>query len=89
MKKTKQNKTKQKQWLKLFNTNPIQHIMIKLTSLKQLRRACREKKNNFQTTKIQNINIKAKQHSISEYLQQQLTKKQTKEKETNSFISLG
>ena len=29
------------------------------------------------------------QHSISEYLQQQLTEKQTKEKETNSFISLG
>jgi len=48
-----------------------------------------EKTNNFQTTKIQNINIKAKQHSISEYLQQELTEKQTKEKETNSFISLG
>ena len=61
--------------------------MIKLTSLKQLRRACRKKQ--FSTTKIQNINIKAKQHSISEYLQQQLTEKQTKEKETNSFISLG
>ena len=39
----KQNKTKQKQWLKLINTNPIEHIMIKLTSLKQLRRACRKK----------------------------------------------
>lgn len=78
------NKTKQKQWLKLITTNPIQHITIKLTSLKQLRRAGMKKTNNFHTTKIQNINIKAKQHSISEYLQQELT-----EKETNSFISLG
>ena len=47
------------------------------------------KNKQFSTTKIQNINIKAKQLSVSEYLQQQLTEKQTKEKETNSFISLG
>ena len=45
-KKTK-TKQKQKQWLKLNNNNPIQHIMIKLTSLKQLRRACRKKQTIF------------------------------------------
>lgn len=45
-KKTK-TKQKQKQWLKLNNNNPIQHIMIKLTSLKQLRRACKKKQTIF------------------------------------------
>ena len=44
--KTKQ-KQKQKQWLKLNNNNPIQHMMIKLMSLKQLRRACRKKQTIF------------------------------------------
>lgn len=41
------NKTKQKQWLKLITTNPIQHITIKLTSLKQLRRAGTKKQTIF------------------------------------------
>ena len=49
-KKTK-TKQKQKQWLKLNNNNPIQHIMIKLTSLKQLRRACRKKQTIFRPLK--------------------------------------
>ena len=46
-KKKSKTKQKQKQWLKLNNNNPIQHIMIKLTSLKQLRRACRKKQTIF------------------------------------------
>ena len=50
-KQWKTKKTKQKQWLKLINSNPIQHIMIKLTSLKQLRRACRKKQTIFRPLK--------------------------------------
>ena len=89
--KKKQNNKKQKQWLKLINTNPIQH---KLWSNLLLwnnwgGHVGKNKQIIFQTTKIQNINIKSKQQSISEYLQQELTEKQTKEKETDSFISLG